>query len=115
VDEHETSDLIEIEVGSRLKVKVKKLNGLEARKASFMARSGDDLDQAKCRAIFAVRGINDEPFPAPKNSGDIDRAMTRFSAAELDAFIILYQDQTNDPDLDEQIKKVVERLKLSSP
>lgn len=108
-------NMVTIQVGKRLTVVCKRLNGAEARKAGFMARMNDNIDNATCRAVYSIRKINAEVWPEPKNDGDIMRAMSRFDANELDAFMLFYQDATNDPDLEEQVKKLLDRKAPSSP
>lgn len=107
------SGLITIEVGDRLKVVVKTLNGAELRRADLMSR-GSDNDRVMCRAAYAVRSINGEQFGVPRNDGDLDRVMTRFVGAEWDAFTIIYSNATQDEALEEQIKKLLEP-KLPEP
>lgn len=99
----EDDGLIGLEIGDRLKVKVKKLNGAELRRAESFS-NGSDLDRAYCRALYSVRKINEEAFGAPRSTDDIDRVASRFDGNEFDVFLVGFNRKMTNPKLDEQVK-----------
>lgn len=102
----EGDGLIDLEIGDRLKVGVKKLNGAELRRAESFS-NGSDLDRAYCRALYAVRRVNDMPFAAAKSPDDLDRVAARFEGAEFDTFLVCYNKSMSNPILDEQVRKLL--------
>lgn len=92
-------------------VRMKKLNGVEARRADTLADRPED--SSRCRALCAVREVHIDgrvdKFDLPRNTGDLDRVASRMDLNEYDMLTLKFVELFVSSDLEEQAKKLQAR------
>lgn len=99
--------LVEAELSPITKVRLKKLNGLEARKADLLCENV--AFQTQTRALCCVREVNGEKFGMPISSADLDRVAKRFDVSEYDMLVLRYVENFVSAELEETAKKLAAR------
>jgi hypothetical protein len=108
--ERDDNGLVTIHLGSKRVVKIKELRQSEADiAASLSGAQGEDRLAAQVK--FSIREIDGAPFD-PKTKEDLAHIGGRFSVSEFGLLTLEYMAAFKDEELDEQAKKLVERLGL---
>jgi hypothetical protein len=105
--------LVTVTVGAK-QVTFKELNGRESRWAESLAFSQTAEERAYARMPYAIRDIDGVKFD-PKEQADLDRVSGRFTASEQDVALMTYTTAFRNEVLEEQVKKLVELMKLAAP
>jgi hypothetical protein len=102
---------IPVQLSANVTAHLKKLNGVEVRKADRLC---EDLNfQNQTRALASVRKISangqETAFGMPVNSSDLDRIVVRLDANEYDMLGLKYVEMFVSSDLEAQAKKLRDR------
>ena len=103
--------LFPVALSPNVTVRMKKLNGVEARRADTLAEKPEESN--RCRALCAVREVRTadrvDKFDLPRNTGDLDRVAGRLDVNEYDMLTLKYVELFVSSELEAQAKKLADR------